>query len=218
MDLIKKAGFILKDIEMQIVEREKYFAAQRERPTDAPAPPQSLWTEVLKNYESLPELLIETKHKLYLQEPRGCDVTALLVAEEYSHPIRQCAERIATNPWFERTIMIAIIISSVLLAMEGPQGSLRSLERTEADKDSTNDLEDLLSVIDTCFYGVFLFEFFTKQLAYGFWNTPNAYIKDSWNKLDFVVVVFSTVNYLPGQSNHLLDAFSVSVAACVLYA
>ena len=81
--------------------------------------------------------------------------------------------------------MVAIIISSVLLAMEGPQGSLRSLERTDADKEGTNELEDLLSVIDTCFYGVFLFEFFTKLIAFGFWNTPNAYIKDPWNKLDF---------------------------------
>ena len=204
MELIKKAGSIMKDIEIQKSEREKHLAAQKQRPTGAPPPPESLWTQVLKNYDSLPELLRHSKHMLYLEEPRGCDVTALLEAEEYSHPIRQCAERIAYNPWFERTIMVAIIISSVLLAMEGPQGSLRSLERTDADKEGTNELEDLLSVIDTCFYGVFLFEFFTKLIAFGFWNTPNAYIKDPWNKLDFVVVVFSTVNYLPGQSKSSL--------------
>ena len=205
MELIKKIGQILLDIQRQDDALHEFREAQKERPTDAPEPPRSLWNDVLKEGRSkLPDLLLRTKNDLYLEEPRGADVVALMEAEEYSHPIRQCAERIAQNPWFERTVMIAIIISSVLLAMEGPQGSLRGLERVPADKDATNDVEDLLGIIDTCFYGVFLFEFFTKLIAYGFWTTPDAYIKDAWNKLDFVVVVFSTVNYLPGQSKSSL--------------
>ena len=204
LELIYSVGGVLSDIKKSKDDLQEHNLAQKERPTDAPAPSLTLWCEVLKSHDGLPKLLKDTKDQLCLEEPRGSEVVALMEAEEYSHPIRQMAERIVLNPWFERTVMIAIIISSVLLAMEGPHGSLRGLQRTAADKDATNDVEDLLSIVDTCFYSVFLFEFFSKLIAYGFWTTENAYIKDPWNKLDFVVVVFSTVNYLPGQSKSSL--------------
>ena len=225
MELIQLVGGKIEEIErakQDIVEFEKQ---QQERPVvDAVPPSPSMWVKVLREYEGLGVLLKDTKDKLMLEEPREADVRALSEYEEYSMPIRKLAERIATNPWFERTVMIAIIVSSVLLAMEGPQDSLRSYVRNPAlngtwesedvrkvcdngeacDGYEKNDAEVLLGIVDTVFYGVFLFEFFTKLIAYGFWNTPNAYIKDPWNKLDFVVVVFSTVNYLPGQSKSSL--------------
>ena len=47
---------------------------------------------------------------------------------------------------------------------------------------------DLLKVVDNIFYGVFLAEFLIKIVAFGFLTTKNAYISDSWNRLDFVVV------------------------------
>jgi hypothetical protein len=111
--------------------------------------------------------------------------------EEYASPVRKLAERIANNSYFEVMVMVAILVSSVLLAYEGPDGNI---------PDGT-DAKEFLSYIDTTFYGIFMFEFVVKLVAFGFYFTPNAYLMDGWNRLDFVVVVFSTIGYLPGQEN-----------------
>ena len=52
--------------------------------------------------------------------------------------------------------------------------------------------------------GVFMFEFVTKLFGHGFYFTPDSYLADGWNRLDFVVVVFSTMNYIPGQGKSQL--------------
>ena len=38
-----------------------------------------------------------------------------------------------------------------------------------------------------------MIEFTVKNIAFGFYFTPNAYLMGGWNRLDFVVVVFATV-------------------------
>jgi hypothetical protein len=117
----------------------------------------------------------------------------------YTHPVRRVFQAIERNPWFERTVMAAIVISSVLLAYEGPADSLEGLILYD-DKLIT----DALASLDTCFYTIFMFEFFTKVIHRGFIFTPEAYLGDSWNRLDFLVVFFSTMNYVPGQEKSSL--------------
>merc|ERR1711871_215147 len=87
--------------------------------------------------------------------------------------------------------MAAILLSSVLLAFEGPPDTVQG------------DAVDLLAIVDNTFYAIFMFEFCTKQLAYGFYWGKKPYIRDPWNRLDFVVVVFSPVNYF-GESKSSL--------------
>lgn len=117
----------------------------------------------------------------------------------YTHPVRAIFQLIEQNPWFERTVMCAIIVSSILLAYEGPADSLKGLELYEG-----YEIQELLTLLDNCFYAVFMFEFVTKLIHRGFLFTPNAYLADTWNRLDFVVVLFSTMNYLPGQEKSSL--------------
>jgi hypothetical protein len=117
----------------------------------------------------------------------------------YTHPVRRVFQAIERNPWFERTVMAAILISSVLLAYEGPADSLEGLILYDDYL-----ITDALASLDTCFYMVFMFEFFTKVIHRGFLFTPEAYLGDSWNRLDFLVVFFSTMNYVPGQEKSSL--------------
>eukprot|EP01050_Picozoa_sp_SAG11_P005114 SAG11_NODE_347_length_10420_cov_5.267997_2_plen_2091_part_00 len=167
----------------------------------------------------------------------------------YTQPIRRFFQAIERNAWFERTVMVAIMVSSVLLAYEGPEnaternlgyaedldtcvdmveemcpaGSMagfptRVTEATVQDcwcsysEKSLAGLEfmdgiqitDVLQVLDTTFFCVFMFEFITKLFNHGFYFTPDSYLADGWNRLDFVVVVFSTMNYIPGQGKSSL--------------
>jgi hypothetical protein len=51
---------------------------------------------------------------------------------------------------------------------------------------------------DTAFYAIFMAEFAVKVLTKGFVFTPGAYLNTGWNKLDFLVIIISTMNFLPG--------------------
>jgi hypothetical protein len=177
----------------------------------------------------------ETKVREYIYEDEFGD-TQREREVYYTNSIRKFFQAVERNKWFERTVMGAIIISSILLAYEGPefngQKSLEGLylfpresepgaayfaEGTGQDidphardgtfcPDVTNCLKitDLLIYLDTCFYIVFMCEFVTKLVNHGFYFTPTSYLADGWNRLDFVVVVFSTMNYIPGQGKSQL--------------
>ena len=103
------------------------------------------------------------------------------------HPIRSVCRSIAENPIFDMVVLVAIMVGTVILAYEGPPGYQSDLEE---------DLVDVFFLIGIVFYFIFLVEFTTKIFAYGFMFTPDAYIKDPWNKLDFIVIVGSTLNNL----------------------
>jgi len=48
---------------------------------------------------------------------------------------------------------------------------------------------------------LFILEFLLKIIAKGFVMDDNTYLKNSWNVLDFIVVVSSTASFLPGSNN-----------------
>ena len=55
--------------------------------------------------------------------------------------------------------------------------------------------------LDIVFIIIFTVEMVFKILALGFVFGPNAYLKDGWNDLDFVVVISSLVSLIPGVPN-----------------
>ena len=57
--------------------------------------------------------------------------------------------------------------------------------------------------MDYVFVIVYTFEFAIKVAALGFYFPKNAYIKDNWNKLDFIIVVTSLVSFY-GRLNGLV--------------
>ena len=82
---------------------------------------------------------------------------------------------------FDNLILILIIVSMSILALESPKLSERGMEST---------LFRVLLYADCTFTVLFIFEMLMKIIVYGFITTPSAYLKDPWNCLDFVVVMY----------------------------
>ena len=84
------------------------------------------------------------------------------------------AQKLASNILFEYSIMLLIAISSIVLAAEGPQ-----------------DVEPspFMYGLDIFFNVAFAIEAMVKIVAMGFITPKNSYLRDSWNILDFTIVV-----------------------------
>ena len=99
--------------------------------------------------------------------------------------------KIIKHPIFEGFSLCVIIFNSIMLASDDP----------------TQPPTDFSSKMDTVFLAIYSSEMGLKIMAFGFYFSKNAYIKDSWNILDFVIVSSS---YLPiilqGQGSVNLSA------------
>jgi hypothetical protein len=51
-----------------------------------------------------------------------------------------------------------------------------------------------LNSLDYVFNAIFMIEFTIKVISLGFMIDHNTYITDSWNKLDFLIVMFSIID------------------------
>lgn len=60
--------------------------------------------------------------------------------------------------------------------------------------DPTNDEHEYSAVIDDIFLGIYTGEMLLKVFGMGFYFGKNAYLKDNWNVLDFIIVVTA---YIP---------------------
>ena len=98
------------------------------------------------------------------------------------------ARRLAESPTFDAAVLAAICLSTVVLAVEGPPGSLPA------------ETLYLFERVNQVFFVVFIVEFVAKVLAFGFMFTPNSYLKLGWNRLDFVVIVGSIIQQLGGNA------------------
>jgi hypothetical protein len=111
--------------------------------------------------------------------------------QQYSHPVRKVLEYIESNKWFERTVMFTIVFSSIVLAWQGPPGSKEGVEIFDGVLAT-----DALDVADVVFFIIFLVELIVKVIVHGFLFTPDAYLLNGWNRLDFIVILFSIADRL----------------------
>lgn len=80
--------------------------------------------------------------------------------------------------------MFFIFVSSITLVLGNPLTDPDSMKVYVIDK------------IDFCLTLVFIGEFLLKIIAYGFaFNGKDSYIRNSWNVLDFVIVVSSVSHF-----------------------
>ena len=86
-------------------------------------------------------------------------------------------------PWFDRTVLIAIVVNCAFLAVQGPP-----------DSDVAFFGPALADEIESVFTMLFTIEMVCKIIALGFVSHELSYLRDHWNKLDFVVV---TLCWLP---------------------
>jgi voltage-dependent calcium channel T type alpha-1G len=87
-----------------------------------------------------------------------------------------------SNTYFAGFIYTLIALNSLLLALDEPQ-------LTDPYQKATITL--LLTVISIIFVG----ECFVKIIVLGFYCGERTYLKDSWNILDFVIVLFSFLTW-----------------------
>ena len=55
-------------------------------------------------------------------------------------------------------------------------------------------MQEISNLVDTIFTIMFTVEFFIKSVALGFWLEKGTYLKDNWNKLDFIILLLSLVD------------------------
>ena len=94
-------------------------------------------------------------------------------------PFRRKVCELIESPVVDRMLMASVIASSFLLVFETPR------------LDASSALGILLWLGNYLFTLVFLFEAVCKIISYGFLWTPNAYLKTSWNVLDFLLLLIS---------------------------
>jgi len=84
---------------------------------------------------------------------------------------------------FDYFILTLIILSTLMLTLESPL------------MDPTSERATNLYWIDVVVTAFFTLELVTKVLVYGFmFNGEDSYMKNSWNVMDFFIVVFSLIS------------------------
>lgn len=85
--------------------------------------------------------------------------------------------------------MFVIFVNCIFIAMDdGPaEGSVKY---------------QTLQLAEHVFTGFFAAEMVVKNIAFGFyWNGKGSYLRDSWNGLDFLVVMLGFLGYIPNMKN-----------------
>lgn len=85
-------------------------------------------------------------------------------------------------PSFDSVILVCIVASSALLAIESPF------------LDPNSELARTLHVADLALTSIFALEMFAKVFVYGLFRQPQAYLRSPWNALDGCIVVVSILS------------------------
>uniref|UniRef100_A0AAY4DNQ9 Voltage-dependent calcium channel type A subunit alpha-1 n=1 Tax=Denticeps clupeoides TaxID=299321 RepID=A0AAY4DNQ9_9TELE len=96
--------------------------------------------------------------------------------------IRRICHYVVTLRYFEMTILLVIVASSIALAAEDPVCT-----NSERNK--------VLRYFDYVFTGVFTFEMIIKMIDQGLILHDGSYFRDLWNILDFIVVVGALIAF-----------------------
>ena len=104
---------------------------------------------------------------------------------------------------FEWLILITICLNCVALGAQTPYPA-----------HDTNKLNMFLEIVEYFFLALFTVECIFKIIAYGLFFHPEAYLRSSWNLLDFVIVIIGIMNcivsfILPTFNVKALRAFRV---------
>uniref|UniRef100_A0A6Q2ZMP6 Voltage-dependent calcium channel type A subunit alpha-1 n=1 Tax=Esox lucius TaxID=8010 RepID=A0A6Q2ZMP6_ESOLU len=96
--------------------------------------------------------------------------------------IRRICHYVVTLRYFEMTILLVIVASSIALAAEDPVCT-------------NSDRNRVLRYFDYVFTGVFTFEMIIKMIDLGLLLHDGSYFRDLWNILDFIVVVGALIAF-----------------------
>jgi hypothetical protein len=97
--------------------------------------------------------------------------------------VRRLLRQFISNSYFAGFIYHMIALNSLLLTLDQP-----SLE----DKYQKKTIEEMLFIISW----IFIIECVVKVIVHGFYWGNKTYIKDPWNVLDFIIVIFSVLTMI----------------------
>ncbi|XP_047189952.1 voltage-dependent T-type calcium channel subunit alpha-1I-like isoform X3 [Scophthalmus maximus] len=92
--------------------------------------------------------------------------------------------RMVSSPWFERVSMMVILLNCVTLGMYQPCENI----------DCSSDRCQILQAFDAFIYIFFALEMVIKMVALGIFGR-RSYLGDTWNRLDFFIVMAGMVEY-----------------------
>lgn len=87
--------------------------------------------------------------------------------------LRGAIKDMIRNPWFQRIVLAAILISCGVMALDSPIAEYRHISSA------------LVQTLNMVTFAIFLLEFLLKLLDHGF----EVYFRNRWNLLDFVILV-----------------------------
>jgi len=99
------------------------------------------------------------------------------------NPIRQFFIQVTEAKWFEIFILLAILGTCISLAVYTP-----------LPNGDTNDTNEFLEEIEIIFTVVFTTECLMRIIALGFIMHPSSYLRNTWNILDFTIVMIGVVS------------------------
>jgi hypothetical protein len=98
---------------------------------------------------------------------------------------------ITNSTRFEYIIQLFIFLSSMKLVWD--------TYILDLDENSTE--VQTSKAMDYCFTILFTLESIAKSIGMGFWMDKGSYLRESWNKLDFFIVIFSWIELMVDQIN-----------------
>jgi hypothetical protein len=116
----------------------------------------------------------------------------------HDNMLRKLCTLVAENKWFDRLVLICIIVGSVFMAVENPRD-----DKGAGCCGQRSDAILIFAKFDVVFVAIFTFECVLKIVAYGFFFRSRAteprhdpYLRSGWNLLDFFVVCISLINLM----------------------
>lgn len=132
--------------------------------------------------EMYDEAMVKVKdHRSFYVHGKFCKYskTSLGLLDNRSK-IRWYIVYLITSKKFENFILIMIIINSVFLGV-----------KDYTDQDNQTSINKFVENSEPFFTYIFLFECVSRVVGMGFIYGKNSYLRDTWNWLDFIVVVTS---------------------------
>jgi hypothetical protein len=106
------------------------------------------------------------------------------------HKLRWLCLWLIEWPWFDRFIMLSIVLNSLSLALNDYE-----------DMDGATRWNQVLAKIGDIFSIIFIVECALKTIALGFFVHKKAYLRDYWNVLDFIIVVTGLIELFSAGLN-----------------
>ena len=115
-----------------------------------------------------------------------------------------CINYAVASPWFNRFIVVNILTNCVVLAMNSSPTRYGNVNGTSVALNATPATianEAMFGTFEVYFIVVFTLELVVKVVGLGFVRHEHTYLRDPWNSLDLVIVIFGYIGLIPSSTN-----------------